>query len=682
MKLAFIEIAGFRAFKDKTRFDLPGGFAVVTGRNGAGKSSILDAVDFALTGTLNKYAVKDATGGGLDEHIWWVGEGTPESQYVAVGFVDDTGQEFVVTRSRERGLDTPPNDIAQRLCVGDEPAPTWADTLMQTTLVRDETIASLSLDLPQQARFAAVRAAIGGLAGTDHTKRTSALLEAATSAETQQKARAAQAQDELGRALSALTEVRSVAERQTDVAEAERIIQALAPDLAGASTERAEMLRRRVAEWKRSVPALLEAIARAEALQAQRLHFESDAGQAEITAARTAVDAVRRAKERSDEALASARRLEAAERESDAFASHMIALLDHGEAVGLQAGHCPLCDAVRRSDEFAAAIVAARSKLSERGPRAAQATLALQHARLVVQQAEVSLTATAEHLAALETSRRSLSDEMASVARTFDQWRLAAPPSEPETARRLVLSRQEEIAELERALFILEVSSAHDRVTALEGRVGHLRVQLDAETAKQTSAQQAVEAARQIHDAAREVRNQVLTEQFDTVMPLLKELYRRLRPHTDWREIEIEFGGRVRASLNFIVGDGRNPQFLFSSGQRRAAGIAFLLAIHLSRPWCRLRSLLLDDPVQHIDDFRALNLVEVLSAVRRTGRQVIVAVEDHALADVLCRRLRSAAEDGGRRFDLITAKNGSASIEQQADIFPLPREILQAATAS
>src|SRR6266446_3790671 len=234
MKLAFVEIAGFRAFKDKTRFDLPGGFAVLTGRNGAGKSTVLDAVDFVLTGTINKYVVKDARGGGLDEHIWWVGEGAPESQYVAVGFVDDAGEEVVVTRSRERGLDTPTTDIARRLCVGGAPADTWPETLMQTTLIRDETIAGLSLDLPEQARFSAVRAALGGLAGTDHTERTGALLGAANSVETEQKARVTQAQEELGRALSALT----------------------------------------------------EAITRAEVLQAQWLHFESDAGQAEIATAR------------------------------------------------------------------------------------------------------------------------------------------------------------------------------------------------------------------------------------------------------------------------------------------------------------------------------------------------------------------------------------------------------------
>ena len=162
-------------------------------------------------------------------------------------------------------------------------------------------------------------------------------------------------------------------------------------------------------------------------------------------------------------------------------------------------------------------------------------------------------------------------------------------------------------------------------------------------------------------------------------MPLLKELYRRLRPHADWQDIKSDFGGKVRASLNFTVGAGFNVQFLFSSGQRRAAGLAFLLAIHMSRRWCKLQSLLLDDPVQHIDDYRALNLVEVLAAIRRTGRQVIIAVENSSLADLLCRRLRSSTGEIGRRFEMHAAKTGTAEIASIQDIYPMPREVLRSA---
>ena len=75
MKLEFVELSGFRGFRDKVRFDLARGFTVLSGRNGTGKSTVLDAIDFALTGTINKFSVKAAKGGGLDEHIWWVGQG-------------------------------------------------------------------------------------------------------------------------------------------------------------------------------------------------------------------------------------------------------------------------------------------------------------------------------------------------------------------------------------------------------------------------------------------------------------------------------------------------------------------------------------------------------------------------------------------------------------------------------
>jgi chromosome segregation protein len=238
------------------------------------------------------------------------------------------------------------------------------------------------------------------------------------------------------------------------------------------------------------------------------------------------------------------------------------------------------------------------------------------------------------------------------------------------------------LVRLERALGILDSSNAVERVTSVESRILAVRSQSEREAAKLSEIERAVESARQIDAAAKTVANQILAEQFDTVMPLLKELYRRLRPHADWSEIESDFGGKIRASLNFVVGDGHNPKFLFSSGQRRAAGMAFLLAVHLSRPWCAWKSLLLDDPVQHIDDYRALNLVEVLAAIRRTGRQVIVAAEDSALGDLLCRRLRSGSDDVGRYYELQISNTGTSTIAAEREVYPMPHLVLRPAQAS
>jgi chromosome segregation protein len=682
MKIEYVEVAGFRGFRDKTRFDFPAGFAVLDGRNGAGKSTVLDAVDFAVTGTINKFAVTTARGGGLDEHIWWVGEGKAEANHVSVGFIDTSGRRFTITRSRDRGLVDEAGTVFH-LCGGGAGAPsTSVETLMQTTLIRDESIVALSVDLPEQARFAAVRAAIGGLVGPDHSQRTSTILRAANIAKDEQVERVQSAQAQLGQTLTAITEARSTAERSPDISEALRTIVSFSLSVPSDPRERAEMLRGFIADRKRALQELEAARRQSEQILPEVKYLSSAEADVELQRAGAAVESATRQKVLADEVLALAVRADASERESDRYAAHLSALLEHGSALGLQEGHCPLCSAFRSPEEFNDALASARARLAARGERLRAAAQSLDQARSKAAAAAEQLLVTRRNLSEGQQRRQNADHQIATVAALYKRLAFDGSPANPEAARQMLLGEQERLARLERALFILDASSAIDRVNALESRLASLRERVDHESGKLADAEKAVEAARQIDASSRAVANQMLTEQFDTVMPLLKELYRRLRPHADWIEIESDFGGKVRGSLNFTVGDGHNVQFLFSSGQRRAAGLAFLLAIHLSRRWCLWDSLLLDDPVQHIDDYRALNLVEVLSAIRRTGRQVIIAVEDSALADLLCRRLRSSISETGRRFELQTSKKGTSEIAGIQDIYPMPREVLRPARAS
>lgn len=191
--------------------------------------------------------------------------------------------------------------------------------------------------------------------------------------------------------------------------------------------------------------------------------------------------------------------------------------------------------------------------------------------------------------------------------------------------------------------------------------------------------QTAVALARSMEHGVRRTSAEIIDERLALISPLLNELYQRLRPHADWRSIEYSVRGDVRRFLSLRVGDGLNPQFVFSSGQRRAAGLAFLLSVHLSRTWSRLNTLVLDDPVQHIDDFRALHLVEILAAIRQDQRQIICAVEDASLADLLCRRLFSTSEEPGRRYDLDYDPSGNVAIADRVNILPMSPDVLQPA---
>ena len=137
MKLDYVEVCGFRGFRDKVRIDFGGGFTVITGRNGVGKSTLCDAVEFAITGLIDKYAVEKAAKESLADYLWWRGAGKPQAHYVTAAFIRDDGEPFTITRTREGGADRLPEEIHAALCSG--PAPHDAlRQLTRTSIIRDE----------------------------------------------------------------------------------------------------------------------------------------------------------------------------------------------------------------------------------------------------------------------------------------------------------------------------------------------------------------------------------------------------------------------------------------------------------------------------------------------------------------------------------------------------------------
>ena len=132
--------------------------------------------------------------------------------------------------------------------------------------------------------------------------------------------------------------------------------------------------------------------------------------------------------------------------------------------------------------------------------------------------------------------------------------------------------------------------------------------------------------------------------------------------------------------MRLTVGDDElNPRFMFSSGQRRALGLAFLLSIHLSTTWSRWNTLIMDDPMQHVDDYRALHLAEVLGSIRRSGKQILCAVEDRSLANLLARRLATSESENGSLVQLTYELGKGSIVAAVEDLPPLSSRLFTAA---
>lgn len=682
MRLDFVEICGFRGFRDAARISFGRGFTVITGRNGVGKSTICDAVEFAITGSIDKYSVEKAAKESLSDYLWWRGEGVPKAHYVTASFIDDDGKPFTITRTRESGSDRSPEEIQASLCHG--PAPEDAlKQLTRTSIIRDEWIAALSLDLTETERFDLVRAALGAMEGSEAGSRAKEVVAAAEATHAKDEAAYETARTRLADRLTQQSETQATLTRSGDVSSALQIVAAAAPDAPPELTAQLSAARTALANGRARIGRMSEAIQLGRDVEAAQEAYNHPDAAAAREAAAAAHEKALRDHEAAQTAVSDAEQRLAREEEMDAVAASLALLVEHGESLGLHDDHCPLCAAHRTSEEFADGLAIARRRVASLSSSVQAARDDLAEAKANARQPGLTLQETAADVQAYADQLRRLREQEAAHVDFYGHWQLDhSYIQNPEGLSQAVASERDRLIDLERALLVLEASQAVSRMSSIESNIAALREDIEKLAHAVSQSQNAVAAAREIERSVRRVSAEIIDERLAQISPLLNELYQRLRPHADWRTIDYSIRGDVRRFLSLKVGDGLNPQFVFSSGQRRAAGLAFLLSVHLARAWTPLQSLLLDDPVQHIDDFRALHLVEVLAALRSDGRQIICAVEDPALADLLSRRLISTATQGGRRVDIELGPLGATSVVMEREIYPMPVAVLRGANSA
>ena len=677
MRLDFIEACGFRGFRDLVRINFGRGFTVITGRNGVGKSTLCDAVEFAITGSIDKYAVEKAAKESVSDYLWWRGEGVPKAHYVKVSFVDDDGKPFTITRTRESGADHSADDIQAALCSGPVPENAlWQ--LTRTSIIRDEWIAALSLDLTETERFDLVRSALGALEGSDAGNRAKEVVAATEATNSKDEAAYEATRLRLADRLTQQSETQAALSRSGDMSSALRVIGIAAPDAPPELAARLTAGRNALANGRARLGRMGEALQLGRDVALAQAAYNTPTAVADREAASRAHEAAQCEHQAAQQAVSQAEQRLAREEDMDAIAASLSLLVEHGERLGLHEDHCPLCAAYRTPDEFSAGVAAARRRITSLASGVQAARDALTTAKENAQLSSLTLQANAAVLEAHANELSRLRRQEEAHVSFYEDWDLEFRLiNDPDGLEEAISSERDRLIDLERALIVLEASQAVSQMSSIESNISVLRAEVEKLAQAVSRSRTAVTAAREMERSVKRVSAEIIDERLAQISPLLNELYQRLRPHADWRTIDYSIRGDVRRFLSLKVGNDLNPQFVFSSGQRRAAGLAFLLSVHLARAWTPLKSLLLDDPVQHIDDFRALHLVEVLAALRLDGRQIICAVEDPALADLLCRRLVSTASEGGRRLDIDLGPLGATSVVTDQEIHPMPVGVLR-----
>jgi DNA repair exonuclease SbcCD ATPase subunit len=197
---------------------------------------------------------------------------------------------------------------------------------------------------------------------------------------------------------------------------------------------------------------------------------------------------------------------------------------------------------------------------------------------------------------------------------------------------RFVTQRKRTILEIERD----NLRRQHGDLTDAQRRLQDARSQIEVAVAE--SGKWEAKLAILVKDSVSQRLNQHRIESFRLFQSMIPTPYL-------FDDITVTQGdGGVRLGLRYrgVAEDVGEPRYFLSSAQANVLALSYFLSFSCRQRWCKLQTILMDDPVQHLDDLDAVALLDVVRALVVSGskprRQIIISTCDYNLYALMIRK--------------------------------------------
>lgn len=682
MRLVSLEVAGFRGLATRQTFDLDADAVVVVGANGNGKTSLFDAILWALCGRIPRLGTDDAQ---------------------VLSRFSDAGQATVVLRLRPKAaeptvtvtrtfdgkdmriaLDAPEGSLRgpeaegrlirmlwREASTAASPADAIATALTRSLYLQQDLLRDFVDAATEQERFSAVSELVGA-------------------------GRIAELQIELERAKKSWTaatnsrasELQPYRSRLSTMESRLTELTRRAPSVAGALDEAdwaqwwedvrrlgvtAAIVERESRGAAIAVDAALKQIAAARHAEMRKLESlevltldiralasaqEPDLGPLRDAVAdrRRELEAVRIKVREEQERLAENRRREA---ELDDQSQQVRAL---AKLALKQLGHtCPVCEqqydvsATRtRLEALAHSDVKRHPREGLEGRGGAESDLlsgllsALAASELAASSAELALIGGERAASQLQAARKGVRERLAAVTPTPNEF-----VDSIIAVREASASLRQRVAKLERlqqtgeslALRLALIGDAAI-MRELHKEIGVSRAKLQRDEGELAARTVTGDRAQKIIEALRDAALRLVTERVKEIEPVLSDMYSRIDVHPAFRIVRfLASVVRGRGQLATVVSDplfgieSDEPGSVLSSSQLNALAVCLFLSLNLGIAQPPLDAAILDDPLQSLDDINLLGLVDLLRQTK-DRRQLCVSTHDARFGSLLARKLR------------------------------------------
>lgn len=686
-----VSIRDFRGFRTEQTIDLAASATIVSGSNGKGKTSFFDALQWLLLGSLSRLACLTSRRSGDYIVNLFAGRGASAkvsaelhlgARAVTLTRTGDQKATVLHWADGEQSLTGGEAEQALREALLGDPQMSLQDMVLTSGVLQQDVVRAVLEDEPKN-RYRHMAALLG--------------LEEIAGFEAEVKSQA----DDRAKIAKRARDDHADAEQRLRAAESDlaRLEQRLStqPEIARARTQLEAQLAASAASFE--IPELPVHAADAVALGqlARRIRASADGLLSEDINLRKeetnlpTADLEQLRMVQASEQAAGEERLAAQgahqralerQQEAEKRASQLAELATL--AIPLLGENCPVCeqhiDAADVERHLRELIDAGGEDLPALARNTADAEQQLVSAdeslvRLGAQREE--LHSALGHIEAVTSARqrwRQDCEELASSqAPLCASARQALLSAEIEAVRQLRLSADQLAAVAEQLASLLGTSGLAEEI---ERRRDHMKklgetVAEFSERAARLSLQS--EDAKTLSGAATRAIASVTRDRFASLQPLVDDIFARLAPHPAFTTLGFEMGVSYRTGVadpfvtdpeSGVTGD---PLLVFSSSQANVAALTYFLALSWAADAKALPFLLLDDPLQSMDDVNALGFADLCRHVRRR-RQLVVSTHEQRLASLLERKLAPRSTEARTRVLRFTGWDREGPTIEQLDV--------------
>lgn len=676
MRIESLEVSGFRAFSGREAFDLDADAVIVVGANGQGKTSLLDAVFWCLAGTIPR----------LGSEASMVSMYSPSGEArVVLSLRNEHDNIARVVRSSDGRQSTLLLETDGQSVRGKEAEARLLRLLWPQALVasRPEQALVSALERGVYLQQDLVREFIEAESDQDRFTTISELVGAG---------RVTELQMSLDRSRTAWSRVTNAREGEAnELREGLVSLQNRLESLKGADSEvpldraawqgwwekvaRLGVTLRETPEpdSRDAATALDAAVKQLQALELSTDRRHEAAVQAlseldglppepseDLAGIRVALETAQQSVEQARASLAAAQhqaaevrrqQVEIREAREQLRVFAELALRHLGE-------RCPVCQqtydepATRSRLEALARETSGAPEPAEQMPDVAAAAQMVQERERQALAAERTLRSAEERMRAWQASRAQLFgrlEQLGLASGPEGLWRegLQSLVQELEEMRTSLL---EQTREGERLALAVASAGQRARRAEVEEELERLRRELEDTQADVRARQRTGDLVAKMLEALRNATSEVVEAQLLQIEPLVQRVYATADPHPAFRVVKLLTSmsrgrGRVTPSVSDPVSGVASdaPRTVLSSSQMNVLAVSVFMALNLGVPALPLRTVILDDPLQSLDDLNLLGLVDLLRRARER-RQVFISTHDSRFGRLLERKLRPVAQ--------------------------------------